>query len=97
MLEQLIIFALSTLSGLGCLGAIVWIILSPETLDLDKIFGIIACLVMGLVFGGISAWMLFHTRLRELWRAEHSAPASPPQKAPAAKKEQVPQEAGKTS
>lgn len=96
MFEELIIFALSTLAGLGCLGIVAWTILNPETLDVDKIFSVAACLVVALVFFSISAWTLFHTRLRELWRAEQ--PSVPqPQNASARKSEQVRQEAGKAS
>jgi len=94
MMEELLIFAFSGLLGLGCFGAIGWVILSPETLNVDKIFSIIACLVLGMVFLGISAWMLFNTHLRTLWGPE-SAAASKPGAASPKKKEAVPQEAGK--
>lgn len=97
MLEELIIFALCTLVGLGCLGAVAAVALSPETLNVDKIFSIVASLVLALIFFSISGWMLFHTRLRALWRKE-PAKVSNPEKQPAtAKPERVPQEAGKVS
>jgi len=96
--EEMLMFAISTLLGLGCLVGAGWVFFNPETLDVDKIFSIIACLLLGLVFFAISAWMLFHTHLRELWKPEPAAAASEPQKAPAQKREkqEVPQEAGKT-
>ncbi|MBI2816667.1 MAG: hypothetical protein HYX72_06985 [Acidobacteria bacterium] len=97
MLEVLIIFAVCTLAGLACLGAVVAVALSPETLNVDKIFSIIASLVIGLIFFSVSGWMLFHTRLRKLWRSESATVAKPPEKKAAAPAEQVPQEAGKLS
>lgn len=97
MLEELILFTLATLAGLGCFAVIAWTVLSPETLDVDKIFAVIACLVVALVFFSTSGWMLFHTRLRELWRPPPQAAAPQPEKTSAKKTEQVPQEAGKTS
>jgi len=94
--EELVIFALSTLAGLGCLGIVAWTILNPETLDADKVFSIAASLVVALVFFRISVWMLFRTRLRELLRTEQ--PALPqPQNASARKSQQVPQAAGRAS
>ena len=78
MVELIVLFAVSTLLGLGCLGAAVWVVLSPETFDLDKIFSIIVSLLMGLIFLSLSAWVFFRTRLRELWKP---APAASGEKA----------------
>jgi len=92
--EELIIFAFSALLGLGCFAALGWIAINPETLDVDKIFSIIACLLLGLTFLGFCAWMLFKTNLRKLWQGEKAATPQPAVKA-APKKAAVPEEVGK--
>jgi len=97
MLEEMLMFGISTLLGLGCLGATAWIIHNPETLDVDKIFSIIACLMLALIFLGISAWMLLHAQLRELWGPEPSAAASKPREASVKKEEAIPEEAKKSA
>lgn len=85
MSERIIIAAFSALLGLGCFGAIVWILLDPEGVDVDTIFAFIACLLMGLIFLGLSAWMVLHTRLRELWRGQPVPAPEPKQKTAPAK------------
>ena len=97
MLEELLMFAISVLCGLGSFGAVGWIILNPETLDVDKIFSIIVCLILALIFLGISAWMLFHSHLRELWEAEPSGAASKPRETSAKKDQALPEEAKKSA
>jgi len=74
MVELIVLFAISTLLGLGSLGFAVWVVLSPETFDLDKIFSIMVSVLMGSVFLGLSAWVLFRTSLR---RVVTKAPAAP--------------------
>jgi hypothetical protein len=97
MLEELVTFGISALLGLGCLGAAGWVAHNPETLDVDKIFSIIVCLLLAMIFLGISAWMLVGTRLRELWQSEPSAAASKPQESPAKKEGAAPEEAKKSA
>ena len=94
MVEELVLFAISALFGLGCVGAAAWVALNPETLDVDKISSILVCLLLGLTFLGLAAWMLFHTKLREMWKPAGNAPG--PQDAGAKKQEAVPQGAGKS-
>ena len=73
MVELIVLFAVTTLLGWGCLGAAVGVVVSPETLDVDKIFSIIASVTLGLVFLSISAWMAFRSSLRKLWKPDQKA------------------------
>lgn len=97
MLEEMLMFGISALLALGCLGAAGWIALNPETLDVDKIFSILACLMLAVVFLGIAAWMLLQTRLRELWQPERTAAASKPRETSAKKDQALPEEAKKSA
>jgi hypothetical protein len=94
MLEEIIVFAVCALGGLGCLGVVAATALSPETVNVDKLFAIIASLVVGLAFFSIAGWMLFNTRLRKLWRSE-PATAAGVTKSAAAPAPQMAQQAGK--
>ena len=84
MVEEMVTLVFVALAGLGCLGTVAWVLISPETLNVDKIFAVIVCLLFALVFLGFAAWMLMNTKLRTLWQP---AAAASDKKAPAAKAE----------
>ena len=86
MVEEMVTLIFVALAGLGCLGSAALVLISPETLDVDKIFAVIVCLLFALVFFGFAAWMLLNTKLRTLWQQPAAAaPAPSDKKAPAAK------------
>lgn len=76
MLELIVLVAVCFLAALGFWGATGWILLTLQTFDMDALFSILAGLLLGTVFLGISIWIARNSQLRELWKAE------PPEAAP---------------
>ena len=94
MLELLLLLAFCVLIGLGCLGAIAWVVLGGEEIGVERIFLVIVSFLVASLFLGISGWIVTRSPLRALWKPEATAN---PKSAPASKQESAPEEASKSA
>lgn len=94
MLELLLLLLFCALIGIGCVGAIAWVLLSGAAIGVERIFLLIVCSLLAVLFFGISGWIATCTPLRTLWKAE-AAPQPAPN--PASKQEAAPEEASKSA
>ena len=94
MLELLLLFLFCVLIGLGCLGAIAWVLLSGAEIGVERIFLLMVCSLVAVLFFGFSGWLVTRSPLRGLWKPE---PASKPASAPASKPKAAPEVASKST
>lgn len=92
MMELLLLLAFCLLIALACFGSLGWVFLSGVELGVGRIFLVIVCSVLGLLFLGISGWI--GARILPAVSAKPQ-PAPSPAKAAAAKK--APEEVSKTT
>ena len=95
MLELLLLLLFCVLIGLGCLGAIAWVLLSGVEIGVELIFLLHVCALLAVLFLGFSGWIVARSPLRALWKAEEAT--ANPKSAPASKQESAPEEASKSA
>ena len=94
MLELLLLLLFCVLIGLGCLGAIAWVLLRGVEIGVELIFLLHVCALLAVLFLGFSGWIATRSPLRALWKPEAAAN---PKSAPASKQESAPEEASKSA
>ena len=88
MLELIVVVAGCFLVALFFFGVAGWILFTLQTFDMDVLFSITACLLLGTIFLSTSVWVTNHSQLRDLWKVEaakktrkkQAAPQQPAQK-----------------
>lgn len=83
MREVLLLALLSFLLGLGCVGVLVWAILTGNVRGLDGILLVLSSLLLAVVFFGVGYSLLQTTSARGLLQprstgSSHGAKQSPP-------------------
>ena len=94
MLELLLLLVFCVLIGLGCLGAIAWVVLSGEEIGVERIFLVIVSFLVASLFLGIAGWIITRSPLRTMGKPEAAAN---PKSAPASKQKAAPEEASKSA
>ena len=96
MRELIILFAFCVLLGLGCFGAVAWVVITPEEVGVEQVFLSIVALLLGGVFLGMSAWIVRSTSTREVGKlGSAEATSEPRQAAPQKEGQPTREEAGK--
>jgi len=57
MMELILLMVFSGLLGLGCLGAVGWVLLSGAEVGVERIFLVGMCLLLAALFFGMSGWI----------------------------------------
>src|SRR3990167_5547428 len=96
MVELILLFSFCALVGLGCLGLLGWVVVSAESVGVERIFLLLVFALLGALFLGMAAWLARFTRLQTLWKpAAATAKAAPVEVNPAKQKQAAPEETGK--
>jgi len=94
MMELILLMVFSGLLGLGCLGAVGWVLLSGAEVGVERIFLVGMCLLLAALFFGMSGWIALQGPLQKLTRSE-TAPN--PESASAPKQKAAPKEVQKSA